>query len=187
MPERLVPTVFYIFIDRSKILKQSDLLKRFLVFCYHDSMKVSFERINGEGFVSNIEGKDVIRIDDHYANKPNLLSPTEYLLFAFGGCSGSDILNIMDKMKQMPEKYECELTGERREEYPKIFKNVNAHYKVWGDIKAENLKRAINLSLSKYCHVGITLRRAGIDVTYTYSINDQVIEKDQQPDPPVSS
>ena len=48
-------------------------------------MKVSFERKNGEGFVSNIDGKDVIRIDDHYANKPNLLSPTDYLLFAFGG------------------------------------------------------------------------------------------------------
>ena len=87
-------------------------------------------------------------------------------------------------MRQMPEKYECELTGERREEYPKIFKFVNAHYKVWGNTKPENLKKAINLSLSKYCHVGITLIRAGVDVTYTYSINGQTIESDQHPDQP---
>ena len=160
------------------------ILKHFLVFSHVGFMKVSFERKNGEGFVSNIDGKDVIRIDDHYTNKPNLLSPTDYLLFAFGGCSGSDILNILEKMRQMPERYECELTGERREEFPKIFKFVNAHYKVWGNTKPENLKKAINLSLSKYCHVGITLIRAGVDVTYTYSINGKTIESDLHPDLP---
>ncbi len=140
-------------------------------------MKVSFRQEKGNGFVSTVEGKEKITIDDHYANRPELYSPTELLLFAAGACSGPDVLGILEKMKQLPDRYECEISGERMSEFPKIFKFVNVHYKAWGKVKPEALRKAANLSLSKYCHVGITLARAGVDVTFSYSVNGEVIEE----------
>ena len=149
----------------------------FYLLNYTGGMKVSFRQEKGKGFVSTVDGRETLTIDDHYANRPEIYSPTELLLFAAGTCSGPDVLGILEKMKQQLDRYECEVTGERMAEFPKIFKYVNVHYKAWGNVKPEALKKAANLSLSKYCHVGITLARAGIDVTYSYSVNGQKIEE----------
>ncbi len=145
-------------------------------------MDVSFKQEKGKGFVATVPGKDAVMIDDHYADRAERFTPTELLLFAMGSCSSVDVLNILEKMKQLPENYECSVSGEKREEHPKILKWANIHYRAWGAIKPESMKKAINLSLTRYCNVSIMAIYGGVDVTFSYSINDKLVEDRLHPE-----
>jgi putative redox protein len=49
--------------------------------------------------------------------------------------------------------YEVEIEADRAEDHPKVFTNINIHFKFYGDIKKENVEKAIRLSMEKYCSV----------------------------------
>ncbi|MCS6903431.1 MAG: OsmC family protein [Candidatus Bipolaricaulota bacterium] len=96
--------------------------------------------------------------------------PTELLLIATGGCTGMDVVSILRKMQVAFTKFEMRVQGERAPEHPRYFTKVHINYRVWGDVPEEKLKRAIELSLEKYCSVSQSLRpRAAI--SYSYAIN----------------
>lgn len=83
--------------------------------------------------------------------------PIDVLLSALGGCSGMDVVSILRKMQAEPTSLRIEVSGERAEEYPKPFTKIHLTYVVAGDVPEEKLKRAIELSLTKYCPVAATL------------------------------
>jgi len=83
--------------------------------------------------------------------------PIDVLLFALGGCSGMDVMTILRKMKTEPDSLRIEIDGERAEEHPRPFTKIHLTYVVGGDVPEENVKRAIGLSLEKYCPVANTL------------------------------
>jgi len=83
--------------------------------------------------------------------------PIDVLLFALGGCSGMDVMTILRKMKTEPDSLRIEIDGERAEEHPRPFTKIHLTYVVGGDVPEENVKRAIGLSLEKYCPVASTL------------------------------
>lgn len=96
--------------------------------------------------------------------------PVELLLIAQGGCSGMDVVSILRKMKVDFSDFEIELEGERTEEHPRFIKRIHLVYKIWGNVPEEKFKKAIDLSLEKYCTVANTLRGKA-DITYSYEIN----------------
>lgn len=96
--------------------------------------------------------------------------PTELLLIAQGGCTGMDVVAILRKMKVDFSDFEMEIEGERSEEHPKFIKKIHIVYKIWGDVPEERFKKAIELSLDKYCSVGNTLKGKA-EITYSYEIN----------------
>ncbi|MCI2429647.1 OsmC family protein [Candidatus Acetothermia bacterium] len=96
--------------------------------------------------------------------------PTELLLIATGGCTGMDVVSILKKMQIVFTKFEMKVEGERAPEPPRYFTNVHIVYRVWGDLPEEKLKRAIELSLEKYCSVSQSLRPRA-QISYSYLIN----------------
>lgn len=97
--------------------------------------------------------------------------PMELLLIALGGCTGMDVVSILRKMQVSFTRFEMEINGEQRtEEYPKYYKKIRVLYKIWGDVHEEKLKRAIELSLEKYCSVSNTMKPKA-EVIYEYQIN----------------
>jgi putative redox protein len=96
--------------------------------------------------------------------------PTELVLIALGGCTGMDVVSILRKMQVHFTRFEMEIQGERAPEHPKHFTNIQIVYKVWGDVPEEKLKRAIELSLEKYCSVSNSLKPKA-QVSYQYQIN----------------
>ena len=95
--------------------------------------------------------------------------PVEVLLSSLGGCTGMDVVSILRKMKAEPVSFRIEIDDERAPEYPKVITRLHLTYIVEGNIPEEHLKKAIGLSLTKYCPIANTL--AGVtEITSSYEI-----------------
>lgn len=147
-------------------------------------MKISFRLDEKEGFVSTVDGKEVINIKNSISNNTRNFTPTEHLLFAMGACSSDDVVNILGKMREDLKTYSVEVEAERNEEPPKVITKANVKYTLTGNLDPDKVKKAINLSLSKYCSVSILAKRGGAEITYEYIINGKnygVQEPDYSP------
>ncbi|MCS7201331.1 MAG: OsmC family protein [Dictyoglomus sp.] len=96
--------------------------------------------------------------------------PMELILVALGGCTGMDVISILQKMKEKVETFEIKISAERAEEHPKVYRKVHLEYIFKGEnLKEENIKKAIELSQTKYCSVSAILRGTA-EVTYSWKI-----------------
>jgi len=98
------------------------------------------------------------------------ISPMKLLLLSVAGCTAYDVVMILQKMREPIKGLEVEISGERREEHPRIYKRVNLHYKIYGDVDEEKAERAIKLSQDKYCSASAHVKLSGADVTYSCEI-----------------
>ena len=98
--------------------------------------------------------------------------PMETLLMSVGGCSAFDVVHILRKSRQNVTGCRCELSAERAEdEVPAVFTKIHLHFVVSGeDLKEAQVKRAVSLSVEKYCSASIMLTRGGVEVTHSYTI-----------------
>jgi putative redox protein len=87
-------------------------------------------------------------------------SPMEMLLMAKAGCTGIDIVNILDKKRQPVRDLRVRVRALRAHEYPKIWTEIEVEYLVWGNVEPSALEQAIHLSEEKYCSVGVMLGKA---------------------------
>lgn len=98
--------------------------------------------------------------------------PKELLLMALGGCTGMDVITILEKKRARLEGFEIHLTGKEREEHPRIFTDIHIEYVVCGkDIKPADVERAIELSTTKYCSVSAMLKPT-VNITHSYRIEE---------------
>lgn len=112
----------------------------------------------------------VMDADTEFGGKNAGVRPTELLLIGLGGCSGMDIMSVLQKKKQNVLSLESKVTGEKSEEKPQKFVKFNIEYIVTGkDISEEAVKKAVELSMEKYCSVKLTLE-GGAKVTYSYKV-----------------
>ncbi len=82
--------------------------------------------------------------------------PMKVFLQALAGCTGMDVISILEKKRQDVRAFEIEVeTDQRLDEYPKIYTDIRIHFRVTGyGVKPEAVARAIELSEEKYCSVG---------------------------------
>lgn len=145
-------------------------------------MKVSFRYSSSEGFVTDVDGKEKVSIKNSLTGNVRNFSPTEFLLMAVGSCSSDDILSILSKMREKVDDFQCEITAEREEELPKTLKRINVKYNFSGNLEPEKVRKAINLSLTKYCSVAILVGRGGATVTYSFTVNGKEYDREATPD-----
>lgn len=98
------------------------------------------------------------------------ISPMKLLLLSVAGCTAYDVVMILKKMREPIEGLEVEISGERREEHPRVYTKVNIHYRIYGDVKEEKARRAIELSQDKYCSASAHIKMSGAEVTYSLEI-----------------
>ncbi len=96
--------------------------------------------------------------------------PLELVLVSLGGCTGMDVVSLLRKMRAHFTDFETIIEAEQRKEHPKSLRKVSILYKVWGEVSEENLTKAIQLSLEKYCPVANTLKPS-VELEYEYLIN----------------
>jgi putative redox protein len=93
-------------------------------------------------------------------------SPMETVLAALGGCSGIDVVGILQKMRAPLEGLRIDVTADRAPAHPRVFTSVHVRYTAWGrGLEAEAVRRAVALSLDRYCSVAAMLR-ATAQITY---------------------
>ncbi|NJE04379.1 OsmC family protein [Thermococcus sp. MV11] len=98
------------------------------------------------------------------------ISPMKLLLLSVAGCTAYDVVMILQKMREPIEGLEVEISGERREEHPKIYRKVHLHYRIHGNVREEKAKRAIELSQDKYCSASAHMKLSGAELTYSFEI-----------------
>jgi putative redox protein len=99
------------------------------------------------------------------------VSPMEMVALGLGSCSSVDILNILEKQRQTVERYDVDVDAERAtDEVPAVFTHLHVHYTVDGDVEPEKVRRAIELSLDKYCSVSRMLEKTA-EISYAFTVN----------------
>ncbi len=96
--------------------------------------------------------------------------PMEMVLLGVGGCTAIDIVDILGKERETVDSFRVEMEAEKAPEIPKVFTRIHMRYVLRGNIKEASVKRAIDLSMEKYCSASIMLKRGGVDITTSYTI-----------------
>jgi putative redox protein len=99
-------------------------------------------------------------------------SPMELVLIGTGGCSAYDVVHILEKGREAIEDCMVELDADRAESDPKVFTRIHMHFIVKGRaLSHDKVKRAINLSIEKYCSASAMMAK-----TATLTHDFEVIE-----------
>ena len=120
---------------------------------------------DGLRFTGGAPGGPTITIDGDNASSPG---PMLTLLLAAAGCSGADIVTMLEKMQVKLQRCDVTITGQRAPDHPRRYVELALVWTMAGEgldeIKA---RRAIDLSLTKYCSV---LHSLNPDIRVTYEL-----------------
>jgi putative redox protein len=86
--------------------------------------------------------------------------PRETLLAALAGCTAMDVISILRKKRQPFDRYELAVTGEAAAEHPRVYTNIRVEHRVAGQVEAEAVRRAVELSATRYCPVSAMLSKS---------------------------
>ncbi|HKV44754.1 MAG TPA: OsmC family protein [bacterium] len=97
-------------------------------------------------------------------------SPMETVLLALGGCTGMDVVSILQKMRAPLAGLEIRIAAERADAHPKVFTRIALEYVFSGKaLTPEQVSRAVELSQTRYCSVSAMLQKV-TEFTYTWRI-----------------
>jgi len=100
------------------------------------------------------------------------MSSMELVLAGLAGCTGSDVISILRKKRQDVTGLEMRIHGRRAEEHPRRYTHIEITFVVTGrNVDPEAVRRAIELSQTKYCSVSASLRGSA-NITTRYEIRE---------------
>ncbi|MBM4425128.1 MAG: osmotically inducible protein OsmC [Chloroflexi bacterium] len=115
----------------------------------------------GNGLAFTVTGGSGYTIRFDNPSGPTGASPMEIVAMASGGCTASDVIDILRKKKQDVTGFEVNVLGARAAEHPMVFTEIDLEFVVRGrNIDPKAVERSIELSLSKYCSVNKMLEKA---------------------------
>lgn len=85
-------------------------------------------------------------------------SPVNLMLEAIASCAAADVVDILRKGRQELEAMTVEVSADRREGHPRSITRLQLDFKIRGPVDEVKAKRAVDLSLEKYCSVFHSLR-----------------------------
>ena len=119
-------------------------------------MKTSTTWKHDHAFESKLE-QNVFQIDGNRKEGPN---PKALLLSAIAACSGIDVVDILEKMRVSFSDLTIDAEAEQTDEHPRVFKDIWVTNKIkTADENGDKVRKAIDLSLEKYCGVSAMLRK----------------------------
>ncbi len=98
------------------------------------------------------------------------MRPMQLLLVGIGSCSSIDVIHLLNKQRQPLEDIKITVTADREpDKVPSLFTKIYVHYELFGDLDDKKVKKAIQLSMDKYCSVGLILKKSA-EVVWSYEI-----------------
>ena len=130
---------------------------------------IELARVNGDfGFEAKDENGHAIRMDSNpESGGQNFgVRPMQMLLMGLGGCSAIDVIMILKKQRQEVRDYKMIIKGDREVgKEPSLWKNITLEFHIYGNVDEDKAKKAVFLSLEKYCSVAATLTGSGTTIT----------------------
>ena len=91
---------------------------------------------------------------------PDGFKPLEMLLIGLAGCTAMDVISILIKKQQVVTQFNIEVHAERSADHPRVFTEVTIEYILTGnELEGAAVKRAVELSETKYCAAMAMLRK----------------------------
>lgn len=128
----------------------------------------------GLAFTGSAEEGYLIPLDAKKAVGGHDLGFRPLQLFAIGlaGCTGMDVISILQKKRQEVTDFEVSAEIERADQHPKVFTKIVLTYTVTGkNIDHDAVERAVELSETKYCGAQAMLKETA-DITHEIVINE---------------
>ena len=124
---------------------------------------------DGIQFVGTPSSGHAITIDADRARN-SAVGPMELLLLGLGGCTSTDVVNILHKKREQVTGLQVRIRGERAASPPTVYTEIHVHYIVSGiDLKEKSVQDAIHLSETKYCGAAAMLGKTA-KMTFDYEI-----------------
>ncbi len=90
-------------------------------------------------------------------------TPKPLVLASLAGCTGIDVVSILNKMRVEFDHFSISVTAHQTEDHPKIYDKIFVTYTFKGqDLPMDKLEKAVKLSEEKYCGVSAMLKKAGL-------------------------
>jgi len=87
-------------------------------------------------------------------------SPKKLLLSSLAGCTGIDVVSLLNKMKVSFDNFEMDVEADLTDEHPKVYSEIRLVYRFYGeDLNKAKIEKAIALSKDKYCGVSAMLQK----------------------------
>lgn len=93
--------------------------------------------------------------------------PTELVLAGLAACTTVDVVSILRKKRQPVERYEVHAEADAADGVPAYFLHVIVEHRIYGPVEAEAVRRAIELSSTRYCAVSHMLSRS-VEIEHRY-------------------
>ena len=101
------------------------------------------------------------------------LSPVETVTVSLAACSAMDVISIAQKKRQQISRYRIHVQARQRDEYPQILIWAEVIHEVEGPVVEEAaIRRAIELSATKYCPVNAMLSAGATEVHHRYVVRN---------------
>jgi putative redox protein len=116
---------------------------------------MSFEGVSDSGFAHKMDA------DEAAGGGNSAARPIEFIALGLAGCTGMDVISILQKKKQAVTDFQVKVHAPRADEHPKVFTSAVIEYLVTGkEVDETALLRAIELSAEKYCPAQAMLGKA---------------------------
>ena len=112
--------------------------------------------IDGQQFTGIATSGHALILD---GDKKTANSPVELVLIALCGCTGYDVVSILQKKREPFTTLEVRAQAERAAGYPAVFTEIKLTYRVGGKVSRKAVEDAVRLSKEKYCSVSAMLER----------------------------
>ena len=106
-------------------------------------------------------------------DKPGPMNTTAAALV---GCLAMSISETLEVMRQKIHGIDIRMSFEREKEEPRIFDRFNIHMTIRGEgLSTAKVEKAIQLSEEKTCPMSVMMRRAGVEVKTTFTIEEKAL------------
>jgi len=86
-------------------------------------------------------------------------SPMELVLIGLCGCTGYDVVSILQKKREPFTSLEVHAEAERASGFPAVYTKIKLLYRVGGKVSRKAVEDAVRLSKEKYCSVSAMLEK----------------------------
>ena len=99
-------------------------------------------------------------------------SPMELVLIGLCGCTGYDVVSILQKKREPFTSLEVRAEAERAAEPPTVYTEIKLIYRVGGKVSRKAVEDAVRLSKEKYCSVSAMLAKTA-KITFEIEYADE--------------
>ncbi len=123
---------------------------------------------DGMAFDADVDGHTItLDAAEAVGGKNRGPTPKPLLLVSLAGCTGMDVIAILNKMQQPYSYFDVKVEGELTDEHPKQYHSIKIIYEFKKDdgLDEGKVEKAVQLSQERYCGVSALLKK-GSELDY---------------------